>query len=49
MKYAVEMTSCGITYVPSFLKIGGDIQAMLRFNFRNVRSCNFGVIDGRDL
>jgi hypothetical protein len=31
IKYAVEMASCGMIYIPSFLKIGTDIQEILSF------------------
>jgi hypothetical protein len=49
MKYAVEMASCGMIYIPSFRKIGTGIQAILRFCLRNLRSCNVGISDGKDL
>jgi hypothetical protein len=29
--YAVEMASCGVICVPSFMKIGTGIQTILRF------------------
>jgi hypothetical protein len=29
MKYAVEMASCGMIYVPSFINIGSSIQRLL--------------------
>jgi hypothetical protein len=32
MIYAVEMASCGMKYLPSFIKIGTVVQAILRFN-----------------
>jgi hypothetical protein len=35
--------------IPSFMKIDIDVQAILKFYLRNLRSCNVGVIDGRDL
>jgi hypothetical protein len=49
--YAVEMASCGMiyTYLPSFMKIGTRIQVILRFCLRNLRGCNVGISDGRDL
>jgi hypothetical protein len=49
MKYTVEMASCGMMWIPSFTKIGRGIQAILRVCSRNLRSCNVGIIDGRDL
>jgi hypothetical protein len=47
MKYAVDMVSCGVIYIPSFMKSGAGIQAILRFSLRNSRSCNVGSTDGR--
>jgi hypothetical protein len=47
--YAVEMASCGMIYVSSFMKIGRGVQAILRFCLRNLRDCNVGTTDGRDL
>jgi hypothetical protein len=35
MKYAVEMISDGMIYVPSFMKIGLDIQVILRSSPRH--------------
>jgi hypothetical protein len=31
MKYTVEMASCGMVYIPCLMKIGKDIQGILRF------------------
>jgi hypothetical protein len=45
-KYAIEMSSCGMTYVPSLMKIGTCVQAILRFCLRNFRGCNVGITDG---
>jgi hypothetical protein len=44
MKYAVEITS-----LPSFMKIGTGVQAILRFCLRNLRGCDVGITDRRDL
>jgi hypothetical protein len=49
MKYAVEISSCGMIYVSGFMKTGKAIQAMLRFCLRNLRGFNVGITDGRDL
>jgi hypothetical protein len=49
MKCAVEIASCGMIYIPSFMKIGKGIQAILRFCLRNLIGCNVGITDGRDL
>jgi hypothetical protein len=49
MKYAVEMASCGTIYLTSFMKTGTGVQAILRVCLRNLRGCNVGNTDGRDL
>jgi hypothetical protein len=49
MTHAAEMPSSGMIYVPSFMKIGTSIQATLRLCLRNLRGCNVGITDGRDL
>jgi hypothetical protein len=49
MMYTVEMASCGIIRLQSFMKIGTDIQAILRFCLRNMRGCNIDITDGKDL
>jgi uncharacterized protein YraI len=49
MMYAVDMASCGIIYAPSFMKIGRGVQAILRFCLNNLRGCDVGVTDGRNL
>jgi hypothetical protein len=49
MMYAVEMASCGMIYLPSFMKIGTGVQAKLTFRLRNFRGCYVGITDGRDL
>jgi hypothetical protein len=36
-------------YIPCFMKIGAGVQAILRFGLRNMRGCNIGITDGRDL
>jgi hypothetical protein len=49
MIYAIQMTSDGMTYIPSFVKIYTGIKAVLRFCLRNLRGCNIGITDGKDL
>jgi hypothetical protein len=49
MKYTVEMGSCGMIYIPSFMKIGTGVQANLRFCPINIRGYNNGITDGRYL
>jgi hypothetical protein len=38
-----------MAYIPSFMKINGGFQAVLRFILRNLRGCNTGSINGRGL
>jgi hypothetical protein len=45
IKYAIEMASCCMMYIPSF---NTGIQAILRLCFRNLKDCNVGIYDGRD-
>jgi hypothetical protein len=49
MKYTVEMASCGMMYIPSFMKIGIDVQSILRFCLNNLKGCDVGNTDGKDL
>jgi hypothetical protein len=44
MKQAIEMTSCGMIYIPSFRKTSTCIQAVLRFCLGDLENT-----DGRDL
>jgi hypothetical protein len=34
-------------YVPSSMKVGTSVQAILRVYLRNLRGCNVGITDGR--
>jgi hypothetical protein len=43
-KVAVEMTLCGMIYVPSFMKT-----AILKCSLINLRGCSVGITGGRDL
>jgi hypothetical protein len=38
-----------MTYVPSFVKIGGGVQAMLRSFLRKMRGRNVGIAGDSDL
>jgi hypothetical protein len=49
MIYADEMASCCMTYLPSFMKIGTGVQAILRPFLRNLKGCNVGIIKRSDL
>jgi hypothetical protein len=49
MEYAVDMPSGGMMCIPSLMKIGAAVQAVLRFSLRNLRCCNVCITEGRDL
>jgi hypothetical protein len=44
--YTVGMASDVMIYVPSFMKIGSGVQAMLKFGISNLRAYNVGMTDG---
>jgi hypothetical protein len=48
-EYAAVIDSRGMIYISSCMKTGAGIQALLRFSFSNLRSCNDGITEGRDL
>jgi hypothetical protein len=48
MKYIVKIASGGMKYIPSFMKIGTGVQAILRFCLRNLRGSDV-ITNGRDL
>jgi hypothetical protein len=43
------MASCSMTYIPSFMKTGIGIQAILKFYFGVLKGCNVGIIGVRYL
>jgi hypothetical protein len=49
MMYTVETASCGMIYIPGFMRIGISIQAILRFRLSSLNGCNVGIKDGRYL
>jgi hypothetical protein len=49
MSYAIEMGSGGIIYIRSFMKTGTGVQTILRSCFNNMRGCNIGITERRDL
>jgi hypothetical protein len=49
MMYADEMPSCAMIFLPGFMNIGTDVQAISRLCLRNSRECNIGITDGTDL
>jgi hypothetical protein len=46
IKYAIEMVSYAMMYLPSSMKIGIGIQAILRVCCRNLKLKFVGIIDG---
>jgi hypothetical protein len=42
------MALSGMIYLPSFMKLGTRVQAILRFCLRNTRGCDVGITGGRD-
>jgi hypothetical protein len=49
VKCAVEIASGGMINIQSFMNVCMGIQVILRFCLRNLRGCDIGIIDGRDL
>jgi hypothetical protein len=49
MEYVAEMGSGGMIYIPTFMKAGTGVQAILRFFLSNLRGCTVGITNGRDL
>jgi hypothetical protein len=48
MMHTVEMASCGIIYIPRFLKVGMGFQAILRVFLSNLNGCNVCITDGEE-
>jgi hypothetical protein len=46
--YIVEMASYGMIYLPNFMKIGTDVQVILRFCLSNLTGGNV-ITEDRDL
>jgi hypothetical protein len=49
MKYVTEISSYGMIYLISFMKIGRGVQAILRFCLRNLRGCYVDITEGKEL
>jgi hypothetical protein len=49
MMHVVEMPSCGLIVLPSFIKIGADVKAVLRFCLNSLNFCNVGITDEKEL
>jgi hypothetical protein len=47
--YTVEMASCGVIYLPSFMKTGTGVEAILRFCLNNLNGCDVHIIYWRVL
>jgi hypothetical protein len=45
MEYGIEMVSCEMMYVLSFMRIDTDVQTLLKFSLRNLRGFNVGITD----
>jgi hypothetical protein len=43
------MASCDMIYIPHFMKIGAGVQVVLRLFLINLRVCNVGTTEGREL
>jgi hypothetical protein len=43
--YVVEMDSCSMIYIPSFMNIDTAIHRILRICFRNLNVCNVGITE----
>jgi hypothetical protein len=44
-----EALSGGMIYILSLMTIGAGVQAILKLCLRNMRGCNVGITDGRDV
>jgi hypothetical protein len=49
MWYVIEMAFCSMIQIPSFMKIGAGVQTVFRLCLTNLRGCNVGITNGRDL
>jgi hypothetical protein len=49
MKCITDVASCGMKYIQSFMETGTGVQATLQFSLINLRGCNVGITEGRDL
>jgi hypothetical protein len=47
VKNTVEVASCDMIYILSFIKIGVGVQAILRFCLSDLRGCIVGIADER--
>jgi hypothetical protein len=47
--YAIEMASRNVIHLPSFMKIGAGVQAILRVCLSILKGCIVGITDDRYL
>jgi hypothetical protein len=47
MKYALDMASWDMIHIPSFMKVGRGVQAILKYYLGNLRGCKVGITDGK--
>jgi hypothetical protein len=45
MIYFFQMASCGMIYIPSFMKISEGVERILRFCFSSLKGCNVDITD----
>jgi hypothetical protein len=48
MRCALRWVYAGMIYIPSFVKFGTGVRAVLRFCLRYLTGCNAGITDERD-
>jgi hypothetical protein len=49
VKYATEMASAVMIYIPRSMTFGTGVQAVLKFCLRKFRGCYVDIRDSRDL
>jgi hypothetical protein len=49
MRYAIDMASDSMIYIPNFMNTVPGIQAILWFFLSNLSGCNVGITDGKAL
>jgi hypothetical protein len=49
LNYDIELTSGGIKHLSSIMTVGIDIRVILRVLPKNLRGCNVGTTDDRNL
>jgi hypothetical protein len=49
VKCIIDIGSGGVKYISGFKKIGTGVEGILRFCLSNLKGCNVGITDKRDL